>query len=53
MSECPVGLLCFVGGVQTIICAPEVLEIVQVDQANENFCAIFTLDFAYVDPTLS
>ena len=53
VSECPVGLLCFVGGVQTIICAPEVLEIVQVDQANENFCAIFTLDFAYVDPTLS
>ena len=39
--------------VQTIICAAEVLEIVEVNQTNENFCAIFTLDFTYVDPTLS
>jgi len=29
-----------------------VLEIVEVNQTNENFCVIFTLVFAYVDPTL-
>ena len=33
--------------------APEVLEIVEVNQTNENFCVIFTLVFTYVDPTLS
>eukprot|EP00434_Breviolum_minutum_P008196 symbB.v1.2.007227.t1/scaffold441.1/size205278/14 len=29
-----------------------VLEIVEVNQTNENFCVIFTLVFTYVDPTL-
>ena len=33
--------------------APEVLEIVEVNQTNENFCVICTLVFTYMDPTLS
>ena len=57
-KKCPVRLLLAVVGLlwpfkPSILMAPEVLEIVEVNQTNENFCVIFTLVFTYVDPTLS